>query len=152
MTNTTTAPPAATTVITNKKQIVKGNNVSGRSWKTKPQKRSSNLVNNETNKVKTTWEKKREQKLQLQLIKQKEREMKEETRQEKIDAKERRLEQEKRKAENEFKNASKNAQTMNTKYVGLKMKAMNKKQLRQIKKTRMNVKTGVVEYAPAYAK
>ena len=62
------------------------------------------------------------------------------------------MEQERRRAENEFKNASRQAQTMNNKYVGLKMKAMNKKQLRQIKKTRMNVKTGVVEYVPAYAK
>ena len=41
---------------------------------------------------------------------------------------------------------------MNLKTVGQKMKAMNKKQLRQIKKTRMNTKTGVLEYVPAYAK
>ena len=41
---------------------------------------------------------------------------------------------------------------MNHKTVGSKMKAMSKKQLRMIKKTRMNNKTGVVELVDAYAK
>ena len=77
--------------------------------------------------------------------------LKEEKRQEVIAKNERRLEHEKRRMENEFKSASKSAQRLG-KNADLKMKAMNKKQLRQIMKTRMNNKTGVVEFVSAYAK
>jgi len=80
-----------------------------------------------------------------------EKEIQNETRQAKIDKKERRLEHDRRRMENEYKSAQRSAQVMR-KDVGLKMRAMNKKQLRQIKKTRMNTKTGVVEYVPAYTK
>jgi len=79
-------------------------------------------------------------------------ELKEEKRQAIIAKQERRLEQERRRMENEYKNATKGSKTLNTNTAGLKMKAMNKKQLRQIKKTRMNTKTGVVEYVSPYAK
>jgi hypothetical protein len=41
------------------------------------------------------------------------------------------------------------AQTLNATKVGLTLKALSKKQLRQIKKTRLNTKTGVVEYVGA---
>lgn len=81
-----------------------------------------------------------------------EKEIKEEGRKFAIEKKERRLENERRRAENEFKHASSSAQTLNFDTAGHKMKAMNKKQLRMIKKTRMNTKTGIVEYVPAYAK
>jgi hypothetical protein len=43
-------------------------------------------------------------------------------------------------------------QTLNMNRVGQTMKAMNKKQLRMIKKSRMNTKTGVVEFVGAYEK
>merc|ERR1712195_438666 len=66
--------------------------------------------------------------------------------------KERRLENETRRAENEFKNAQKSAKTLNTGKLKSTLQAMSKKQLRKIKKTRMNTKTGVVEYVSAYAK
>jgi len=66
--------------------------------------------------------------------------------------KERRLANEKRRMENEYENAKRSMQTLNVERVGKTMKAMNKKQLRQIKKTRMNTKTGVVEFVGAYAK
>ena len=79
-------------------------------------------------------------------------EMKEEKRQAKLQKNERRLEQERRRMENEYKNATKGSKTLNTNTAGLKMKAMNKKQLRQIKKTRMNTRTGVIEYVSPYAK
>ena len=79
-------------------------------------------------------------------------ELREERRQGKIAKKERKLENEKRRAENEFKQAQMAAQTLNATKVGLTLKALSKKQLRQIKKTRLNPKTGVVEYVGAYAK
>ena len=66
--------------------------------------------------------------------------------------KERRLENERRRMENEYNNAKKSAQRLNLSRVGQTMKAMNKKQLRMIKKSRMNSKTGVVEFVGAYAK
>ena len=78
--------------------------------------------------------------------------MREERRQAKILKKERRLENERRRAENEFKNAQKSAKALNTGRLRSTLKSMSKKQLRQIKKTRMNSKTGVVEYVSAYAR
>jgi hypothetical protein len=66
--------------------------------------------------------------------------------------KERRLENERRRMENEYNNAKKSAQRLNLNKVGQTMKAMNKKQLRMIKKSRMSSKTGVVEFVGAYAK
>jgi hypothetical protein len=65
-----------------------------------------------------------------------------------------RLDNEKRKMENEYKQAMQNGklQVLNVKKLGTTMKNMNKKQLRQIKKSRMNSKTGVVEFVGAYEK
>jgi rRNA-processing protein CGR1 len=132
--------------------IVKGRNVSGRSWKIRPQKRASSLVKTSINNLCTTWEQKqasrhmRKEALNLQT------ELKEKKRQEAVQKKERRLENEKRRAENEFKAVQKSVQTLNHAKVGITLKSMSKKQLRQVKKTRMNQKTGVVEFVPAYAK
>ena len=132
--------------------VIKGQNVSGRNWKTKPQKRASSLVKTKTNNLVSTWEQKQAERLQRQEALTLQKEMKEEKRQEAIAKKERRLENEKRRAENEYKNIQKSAQTLNLNKVGTTLKAMSKKQLRLVKKTRMNQKTGVVEYVPAYAK
>ena len=66
--------------------------------------------------------------------------------------KERRLENEKRRAENEYRNMQKSVQTLNLDKVGTTLKTLSKKQLRQVKKTRLNPKTGVVEYVSPYAK
>mmetsp|Transcript_19732 Transcript_19732/g.29068 ORF Transcript_19732/g.29068 Transcript_19732/m.29068 type:complete len:157 (+) Transcript_19732:130-600(+) len=130
----------------------KGRNVSGRSWKVRPQKRASSLVTKvKLNARSTSWEKKQEERQRKQAIAEKEKELKDAKKQAAIEKKERRIEQERRRAENEFKSASKSAQNI-TKNVNMKMKAMSKKQLRQIKKTRMNTKTGVLEYVGAYAK
>lgn len=65
-----------------------------------------------------------------------------------------RLDNEKRRMENEYKQAMQNGklQVLNVKKLGTTMKNMNKKQLRQIKKSRMNSKTGVVEFVGAYEK
>lgn len=59
---------------------------------------------------------------------------------------ERQLEKERRRAENQLKGASYQVISDPT-----KLKKMTKKQLRQIKKTRVN-KDGVMELVPAYAK
>jgi len=131
----------------------KGRNVSGRTWKVRAQPRASSLVTSiSLNRVSKGWEKKQAEKAQLKAVQELEKELKDATKKAIIEKKERRLEQEKRRAENEFKNAQNLAQTLNHKNMHLKLKAMNKKQLRQIKKTRMNVKTGAVEFVPAYAK
>ena len=132
--------------------ITKGQNVSGRSWKTTPQKRASSLVKTKKNNLVSTWEQKQAERLQRQESLMLQKELKETKRQEAIAKKERRLENEKRRAENEFKVIQKSAQALNLNKVGTTLKAMSKKQLRLVKKTRMNQKTGVVEYVPAYAK
>jgi hypothetical protein len=47
---------------------------------------------------------------------------------------------------------SKAVQALNHDRAHRTLKGMSKRQLRQIKKSRVNSKTGVVEYVPAYAK
>lgn len=134
------------------KDKTKGRNVSGRCWKVRPQKRASSLVTTKANNRKKSWERKKTQKQVQQEAKQLQQEIAEKKRLEAIEKKERRLENERRRQENEFKSAQKSAQTLNYGKVGITLKAMSKKQLRQVKKTRMNTKTGVVEYVPAYSK
>lgn len=137
------------------KNEIKGRNVSGRSWKmySAQSQKSSNLVRKVPNNGRSkSWEAKQKEREERKAMLEKLNEMKEAKRNAILGKKERHLEQEKRRMENEFKYASKSAQTLNKDKVGLTMKAMNKKQLRQIKKTRMNTKTGVVEYVSAYAK
>ena len=145
-----------TTTITNLcHNPMKGRNVSGRSWKhnsTQSQKASNLRTKVQGSVFSTSWEKKMQQKQRRKAMLERQNELKEEKRQAIIAKKERRLEQERRRMENEFKNASKGSKTLNANTSALKMKAMNKKQLRQIKKTRMNTKTGVVEYVSPYAK
>jgi hypothetical protein len=98
-----------------------------------------------------SWEQKQAEKEAFKATALLQRELKEQTRQAILDRKARKADNEKRRMENEFQAASRQAQKLG-KHANLKMKAMNKKQLRQIKKTRMNTKTGVLEYVSAYAK
>ena len=63
-----------------------------------------------------------------------------------------RLDNEKRRMDNEYRNAKKCMQTLNAGRLGTTMRNMNKKHLRQIKKSRMNSKSGVVEFVGAYEK
>ena len=70
----------------------------------------------------------------------------------KLDKKQRQLENEKRRMENEYNNVKNAAQSLNQNKLRGTLKAMSKKQLRQIKKTKLNTKTGVVEYVPLYTK
>ena len=141
------AKTATTTTI-----VIKGPNVSGRNWKTTPQKRASHLVHTTTNNLVSTWEQKQAVRRQRQESLALQNELKETKRQEALAKKERRLENERRRAENEYQMVAKSAQTLNVKKVGTTLKTMSKKQLRLIKKTRLNQKTGVVEFVPAYAK
>lgn len=130
----------------------KGRNVSGRSWKVKPQKRASSLIKTKINNATKSWEERQQEKVARKEALELQNELREERRQGKVLKKERRLENERRRAENEFQQAQKNVKALNTGKLRSTLKAMSKKQLRQIKKTRMNTKTGVVEYVSAYAK
>jgi hypothetical protein len=127
----------------------KGRNVSGRPWKTLQLKRASTVI------VKSkliTWDERQAEKRDRQAIKSLQTELKEASRKAAVLKKERRLENEQRRAENQFKSLQNSVQTLNHDKVGRTLKAMSKKQLRQVKKTRLNTKTGVVEYVSAYAK
>jgi hypothetical protein len=135
-----------------KELSTKGRNASGRTWKVRPQKRASSLFKTRMNNQKSDWDSKQSEKLTRKVALELQKELQEETRQAAIIKKERRLENEKRRAENEFNAAQQSVQTLNTNKMGATLKAMSKKQLRQIKKTRLNTKTGVVEYVSAYAK
>ncbi|KAL7475815.1 hypothetical protein ACHAW6_001716 [Cyclotella cf. meneghiniana] len=131
----------------------KGRNVSGRSWKVRPQKRASSLVtSNRANARSKSWQRKNEDRQLKSAVKSAQLEMIEERKTAAREKKERRLENDRRRMENEYNNAKKSMQTLNVHRVGQTMKSMNKKQLRMIKKSRMNTKTGVVEFVSAYAK
>jgi len=139
-------------ILKDKPKIPKGRNASGRNWKLRPQTRSSSLVTKTSQNARSTsWEKKMKEREQRRAILEREKEMQEERKRTNIEKKERRLENERRRMENEFRVASRSAQRLG-KNADVKLKAMNKKQLRQIKKTRMNTKTGTIEYVSAYAK
>ena len=81
------------------------------------------------------------------LSRQLEKDMKEEKRQAKIEERKRREENLARKAANEMKNTV--LQTMTKTH---KIKTMNKKQLRQIKKTAINAQTGNLELVSPWKK
>lgn len=137
---------------TSERDLLKGRNVSGRSWKVRPQRRASSLVKTKMNNRVASFAERQAQKRERQETVQLQSELREQRRLAKVTKRQRRLENERRRAENEFQQAQRAAQTLNVSKVGLTLKAMSKKQLRQIKKTRLNTKTGVVEYVPAYAK
>jgi hypothetical protein len=129
--------------------VILGRTVSGRSWKNRSQKRASSVV---VKSSKTSWDERQAEKRDRQAIKSLQTQLMEESRQAAVLKKERRLENEQRRAENQFKSLQNSVQTLNHDKIGKTLKAMSKKQLRQVKKTRLNTKTGVVEYVSAYAK
>mmetsp|Transcript_36244 Transcript_36244/g.51272 ORF Transcript_36244/g.51272 Transcript_36244/m.51272 type:complete len:163 (-) Transcript_36244:166-654(-) len=140
------------TFVTTDRDKQKGQNVSGRNWKARPQKKASTLIKTKVNNRVSTYEARQVLKRQRKEALELQQELREERKNAKIQKKERQLENERRRSENEFKQAQRAAQTLNPTKVGLTLKAMSKKQLRQIKKTRLNSKTGAVEYVSAYAK
>mmetsp|Transcript_24340 Transcript_24340/g.43884 ORF Transcript_24340/g.43884 Transcript_24340/m.43884 type:complete len:165 (-) Transcript_24340:272-766(-) len=131
----------------------KGRNASGRTWKVRPQKRASSLVTkNSSNNRSKSWDAKQKVRMLNKEIKSAQADMRQARIEEKREKRERRLENERRKMENEYNHAKRSMQTLNSKRLGHTMRSMNKKQLRQIKKSRMNTKTGVVEFVGAYEK
>ncbi|KAL7548712.1 hypothetical protein ACHAWF_011981 [Thalassiosira exigua] len=131
----------------------KGRNASGRSWKVRPQKRASSLVTkNGANNRSKSWQTKEAERTLAKEVKSAQADLVRERVEEKRAKRERRLENERRRMENEYTNAKKSMQKLNVNRLGNTMRSMNKKQLRQIKKTRMNAKTGVVEFVGAYEK
>jgi Cgr1 family len=140
------------TTETKPKVIVRGRNVSGRSWKKVATQRSSSLILTAANNLTKSWEQRQAEKLHRKEVLELQKQLTDERVQAIREKKERRLENEKRRAENEFENAKKLAHNLNTSKLRTTLKSMSKKQLRQIKKTRVNNKTGAVEFVPAYSK
>ena len=130
----------------------RGRNVSGRNWKTVATKRTSSLRKTAFNNQTKSYEQRRAEKLRRKEVLELQKQLQEERVQGLRDKKERRLENERRRAENEYENAKKSAQHLNNTKLKSTMKALSKKQLRQIKKTRVNNKTGAIEFVPAYSK
>jgi Cgr1 family len=131
---------------------IKGQNVSGRTWKTTPQKRASSLVKTTFNNQSSSWERKLHLKRERQEAVALQAELKEQNRQAILAKKQRRLDNETRRAENEYKALKYSVQHLNTENLSTTLKTLSKKQLRQVKKTRVNSKTGVVEFVSAYSK
>jgi predicted RNase H-like nuclease (RuvC/YqgF family) len=132
----------------------KGQNASRRPWKVRPQKRASTLITSKVNGRTKDWNDRQLERERRRETVRVQKEMEDARRQEAADKKQRKLENEKRRQENELKNLERSGaiQALNHDRAGRTLKAMNKKQLRHIKKSRVNTKTGVVEFVPAYAK
>ncbi|CAB9499847.1 expressed unknown protein [Seminavis robusta] len=147
---------STTTAVANKSEmkaeIPLGRNASGRSWKKVATKRSSSLTKTKVNNQTKTWEQRRAEKLHRKEVLELQKQLTEERVKAIRDKKERRLENEKRRTENEYEHAKKLSQSLNNSKLKSTLKTMSKKQLRQIKKTRVNTKTGAVEFIPAYSK
>ena len=138
--------------IANKKKLVCAGNVSGRCWKRRDQKRASTFMRNDGNGTggsgaSVSWSEKQSRKRRREEVKQLENDLKEEKRQAKIEARRRREERAALRAANEFKGT-----TMQTLSKTHKLKTMNKKQLRMIKKTAINAETGQLELVSPWKK
>jgi hypothetical protein len=129
-----------------------GRNVSGRTWKVRAQKRASSLIKTSINNNTKTWEARQSERLARQEALALQGELKQQRILTLREKRERREENERRRSEKEFETASRSVQTLNMNKLGSTLKSMSKKQLRQIKKTRVNSKTGAIEYVSAYAK
>jgi len=127
-----------------KVEAPRGKPVSGRPWKKVQRTRFSAIRYKATKELSTTWDEKLQLKGRKKEMKVLEREIADRKKQEKVDKRVAREEKEKRRLANELKTAS--VQVISKTH---KLKGMSKKQLRNIKKTRMS-KSGVVEYVPVY--
>ena len=119
-----------------------GRNVSGRSWKAKQISRSSSLNQGLPTK---TWVAKEALREQRKIVKEKEAELIEERKARLMEAKKHRDAKKSRKQRNDYENSQyqviSNSRTV---------KGMSKKQLRQVKRTRVS-KEGDIELVDAYA-
>ena len=128
------------------------NNVSGRNWKATATHRSSQMMQSTKRKNQSCWKIKEQRKREFMEMKRLQKQLAQEKKQAILEKKERRLEQLKRQQQNEFERLSKQSQTLNHSKLSSTLKTMSKKQLRQIKKSRINPQTGVAEFVSAYAK
>jgi hypothetical protein len=125
--------------------IIDGAAKSNRVWKTKQTQRNSHQNRQGVNsRLAKTYEQHKAERAKKQQLKDLVNSINDGKRQAKLDAKERRLEQDKRKAANALKSTS------YQEIKGDKLKKMSKKQLRQVRKTSMNAKTGQIELVPVY--
>ncbi|KAL3770413.1 hypothetical protein ACHAW5_002330 [Stephanodiscus triporus] len=152
-----TASSSSSTAIPNdaiSRHAAKGRSVSGRSsYRLRPQRRASSLItSNRANAKSKSWKDKEVQRRLKKEIRDMEKEVVNERIENKRLKRQRALDNERRRMENEYKNAKLGMQALNANRLGNTMRNMNKKQLRQIKKSRMNSKTGVVEFVGAYEK
>ena len=117
---------------------------SGRAWKRVQHKKFSTVRTDGTKELTSSWAKKEAKRTKARRVKELEREL----RQQRVDrAQQKRdaaAEREKRRAENELKNT-----TYHVIKEGATIKRMNKKQLRQLKKTEFGA-DGVVRLVPAF--
>ncbi|KDO24370.1 hypothetical protein SPRG_10448 [Saprolegnia parasitica CBS 223.65] len=127
-------------------QPPRGQPVSNRPWKKTQTQRKSMMTYKATKTLSTTWDEKMAMKAKKKEMKDLEHEIAARKKQERLDKKIAREEKEKRRMANEMKSST--VQQISKTH---KLKTMSKKQLRQIRKTRMN-KNGVVEYVPIYTK
>mmetsp|Transcript_33069 Transcript_33069/g.53946 ORF Transcript_33069/g.53946 Transcript_33069/m.53946 type:complete len:143 (+) Transcript_33069:64-492(+) len=123
---------------------LKGKPTSGRVWK-KPQKRASTIKTSGTTQLRSTWAQKMEERKKKDAYKARIEDMKEQKRIEIETRKKEKEEREARRQENEMKATQYQTITKTG-----KLRGMSKKQLRQIKKTRVNTKTGKVELVDLY--
>lgn len=132
-----------------KEHLLKGRNVSGRPWKRqKAQQRASTFMRNDKltgrSKPWAARQAAKEAKAELRAL---EAQLKEAQRQDKVAKRQLAEERAALRAANEMKNT-----VMQTITKTHKLKTMNKKQLRQIKKTALNAKTGQVELVSPWQK
>ena len=128
----------------------KGRNISGRGWKRINQPRASTFMRSKDlggSGSSVSWTERQSQKRKREDIKQLESDLKEEKRKTKIEARKRREERAAVKAANEMKGT-----TMQMLSKTHKLKNMNKKQLRLIKKTAINAQTGELELVSPWKK
>jgi hypothetical protein len=129
-----------------KVQPIEGRSKSGRFWKAKATERNSvQLRQGIMSHLSNTYAQRMKEKERKEAIKALEKQMREEKAEEKRLAREKTEEKKKRKMENEFRSAK--YDVINPQ----RLKTMNKKQLRTIKKTRMN-NNGAIELVGAYQK
>ena len=127
-------------------KIPRGKPVSGRSWKKVQRTRFSAVKTKARKEFNSTWDEKLAVRSKLASLKELQQEIKDRRQKEKEGRIEAKAERERRRKENELKSAQVQVITKTH-----KLKGMSKKQLRQIKKTRMN-KNGVIEYVGLYEK
>ncbi|KNB46161.1 hypothetical protein JH06_1016 [Blastocystis sp. subtype 4] len=126
--------------------IPQGIGAAGKVWRKKHEQKFSLFATNGALQIKTSWQEKEERRKRLQRTKELEKSITERRIEEKRQRRQQIEERRARREQNEIK--SMKVQTIRDTN---KLKKMSKKQLKQIKKTRVD-KNGNVEYVSAYAK